>query len=322
PLRCDARADPAARATDPRFARSRRDAREPRARLAAALPDGCAVGELLDRLRSRPQRGVDDLSDRAGRADQCAAARAAELRRDRRLGRRRSGPGHGRGRRLRPAGGLGASGPLRAARARRPRRASRRPLRGREPLAARRAARGQHSADDDGAGMIKVLLVDDHAVVRTGFRLLLQTHGEMTVVGESASGEEACRLYTELEPDVVLLDIAMPGMGGLEALKRIRARDHRARVLALSAHDDPMHARRALREGALGFLSKRSAPETLIEAISAVAAGKRFIDAEVARKLALDEIEGGGSPLDRLSEREFDVFLRLARGATVQRIAE
>src|SRR5690606_1162022 len=170
---------------------------------------------------------------------------------------------------------------------------------------------------------IKVLLVDDHAVVRTGFRLLLQTHGEMTVVGEAASGEEACRLYTELEPDVVLLDIAMPGMGGLEALKRIRARDHRARVLALSAHDDPMHARRALREGALGFLSKRGAPETLIEAISCVAAGGRFIDAEVARKLALDEIDGGGrSPLDRLSEREFDVFLRLARGATVQRIAD
>ena len=170
--------------------------------------------------------------------------------------------------------------------------------------------------------MISVLLVDDHAVVRTGFRLLLQTHREMTVIGEADSGEEACRLYDELGPDVVLLDIAMPGMGGLEALKRIRAKDHRARVLALSAHDDPMHARRALREGALGFLSKRSAPETLIEAISVVAAGKRFIDAEVARKLALDEIEGGASPLDRLSEREFDVFLRLARGATVQRIAE
>ncbi len=171
--------------------------------------------------------------------------------------------------------------------------------------------------------MIRALLVDDHAVVRTGFRLLLQTHEEITVIGEAASGEEACRLYAELEPDVVLLDIAMPGMGGLEALKRIRARDHRARVLALSAHDDPMHARRALREGALGFLSKRSAPETLIEAITSVAAGGRFIDAEVARKLALDEIEGGGrSPLERLSEREFDVFLRLARGATVQKIAD
>jgi len=171
--------------------------------------------------------------------------------------------------------------------------------------------------------MIRVLLADDHAVVRTGFRLLLEADGDIRVVGEADSGEAACRQYAELEPDVVILDIAMPGMGGLEALKRIRARDPRARVLALSAYDDPMHARRALREGALGFLSKRSAPETLKEALTTVAASKRYIDAAVAQKLALEELDGGAkSPIERLSEREFDVFLRLARGATVQRIAE
>ena len=171
--------------------------------------------------------------------------------------------------------------------------------------------------------MIRVLLADDHAVVRTGFRLLLEADADISVVGEADSGEAACRQYAELEPDVVILDIAMPGMGGLEALKRIRARDPRARVLALSAHDDPMHARRALREGALGFLSKRSAPETLKEALTTVAAAKRYIDAAVAQKLALEELEGGAkSPVERLSEREFEVFLRLARGATVQRIAD
>jgi len=171
--------------------------------------------------------------------------------------------------------------------------------------------------------MIRVLLVDDHAVVRTGFRMLLEAEGDIRVVGEADSGEAACRQYAELEPDVLILDIAMPGMGGLEALKRIRARDPRARVLALSAYDDPMHARRALREGALGFLSKRSAPETLKEALTTVAASKRYIDAAVAQKLALEELDGGAkSPIERLSEREFDVFLRLARGATVQRIAE
>jgi two-component system, NarL family, invasion response regulator UvrY len=171
--------------------------------------------------------------------------------------------------------------------------------------------------------MIRVLLADDHAVVRTGFRLLLEADGDIAVIGEAESGEAACRQYAELGPDVLILDIAMPGMGGLEALKRIRARDPRARVLALSAHDDPMHARRALREGALGFLSKRSAPETLIEALTTVAAAKRYIDAAVAQKLALEELDGGArSPVERLSEREFDVFLRLARGATVQRIAD
>jgi two-component system invasion response regulator UvrY len=171
--------------------------------------------------------------------------------------------------------------------------------------------------------MIRVMLVDDHAVVRTGFRLLLQAQPEVSVVGEAESGEAACQRYVELNPDVVVMDLAMPGMGGLEALRRIRARHAQARVLALSAHDDSMHARRALQEGALGFLSKRSAPETLIEAVTTVAAGRRYIDAELAQKLALADIEGAAkSPVERLSEREFEVFIRLARGETVQRIAD
>ncbi|HZT04869.1 MAG TPA: response regulator transcription factor [Steroidobacteraceae bacterium] len=171
--------------------------------------------------------------------------------------------------------------------------------------------------------MIRILLADDHAVVRTGFRLLLQSSPEVTVVGEAESGEAACQRYVELSPDVVIMDIAMPGMGGIEALRRIRAHDAQARVLALSAHDDPMHARRALREGALGFLSKRSAPEALLEAVAAVGAGRRYIDSRVAQKLALEDIEGtDSSPIKRLSEREFDVFIRLARGASVQRIAD
>ncbi len=169
--------------------------------------------------------------------------------------------------------------------------------------------------------MIRVLLVDDHAVVRTGFRLLLQAHPETSVIGEADSGESACQRYLELTPDVVVMDLAMPGMGGLEALRRIRAHHPQARVLALSAHDDITHARRALKEGARGFLSKRSAPEALLEAISTVAAGQRYIDAALAQKLALDEGDGG-SAVERLSEREFEVFVRLAGGASVQRIAD
>ncbi len=171
--------------------------------------------------------------------------------------------------------------------------------------------------------MIRVLLVDDHAVVRTGFRLLLQSTGEVTVIGEAESGEAACTLHAELEPDVVVMDIAMPGMGGLEALRRMRARHPQVRVLTLSAHDDPMHARRSLAEGALGFLSKRSAPEALLQAVTTVASGRRYLDAALAQKLALAEFEGASnSPVERLSEREFEVFVRLAGGATVQRIAQ
>ena len=171
--------------------------------------------------------------------------------------------------------------------------------------------------------MIRVLLVDDHAVVRTGFRLLLQAHAEIAVVGEADSGESAYQRYLELTPDVVVMDLAMPGMGGLEALRRIRAHHPQARILTLSAHDDPVHARRALREGARGFLSKRSAPEALLEAITTVAAGQRYLDLTLAQKLALAEVEHGGkSGVEQLSEREFEVFVRLAGGAGVQRIAE
>jgi two-component system, NarL family, invasion response regulator UvrY len=170
--------------------------------------------------------------------------------------------------------------------------------------------------------MIRVLLADDHAVVRMGFRLLLQSVAEISVVAEADSGEAACQLYFELKPDIVVMDLAMPGMGGLEALRRIRARHAQAQILTLSAHDDPMHARRALQEGALGFLSKRSAPEALLEAVTVVAAGRRYLDPELAQKLALAQFDGGAkSPVERLSEREFEVFVRLAGGATVQRIA-
>jgi two-component system invasion response regulator UvrY len=171
--------------------------------------------------------------------------------------------------------------------------------------------------------MIRVLLVDDHAVVRMGFRLLLQSNPDITVIAEADSGESACQLYADLSPDVAVMDLAMPGMGGLEALRRIRARQPQARVLALSAQDDLMHARRTLQEGALGFLSKRSAPETLLEAVTTIAAGRRYIDPALAQRLALAEFDGGTkSPVEKLSEREFEVFVRLAGGATVQRIAQ
>ena len=170
--------------------------------------------------------------------------------------------------------------------------------------------------------MIRVLLVDDHAVVRVGFKLLLQTAADVTVVAEADSGETACQIYGDVSPDIVILDISMPGMGGLEALRRLRLRYGNARVLALSAHDDVMHAQRALKQGALGFLSKRSAPEVLLEAVRAVAGGQRYVDAKLADELNAAGADGEESPVSRLSEREFDVFLRLAKGGTVERIAK
>ena len=166
------------------------------------------------------------------------------------------------------------------------------------------------------------MLGDDHAVVRTGFRLLLQAFADIEVVAEADSGEAACQMYESVAPDVVVMDIAMAGMGGLEAIKRLMAKDAKARILALSAHEDTSHPKRALQAGALGYLSKRSAPEVLIDAIRAIAKGQRYLDAQIAQRMAVQDIHGEKGPMDRLSPREFEVFLQLARGQSVAQISE
>ena len=166
------------------------------------------------------------------------------------------------------------------------------------------------------------MLVDDHAVVRTGFRLLLQAFADIEVVAEADSGEAACQMYESVAPDVVVMDIAMAGMGGIEAIKRLIAKDAKARILALSAHEDTSHPKRALQAGALGYLSKRSAPEVLIDAIRAIAKGQRYLDAQIAQRMAVQDIHGEKGPMDKLSPREFEVFVQLARGQSVAQISE
>jgi two-component system invasion response regulator UvrY len=166
------------------------------------------------------------------------------------------------------------------------------------------------------------MLVDDHAVVRTGFKLLLQASADIEVIAEADSGEAACQMYESAAPDVVVMDIAMAGMGGIEAIKRLVAKDAKARILALSAHEDTSHPKRALQAGALGYLSKRSAPEVLIDAIRAIAKGQRYLDAQIAQRMAVQDIHGDKGPVDKLSPREFEVFLQLARGRSVVQISQ
>ena len=165
------------------------------------------------------------------------------------------------------------------------------------------------------------MLVDDHAVVRMGFRLLLDAAPDMRVVAEADSGEEAMRRLDEARPEVVVMDISMPGIGGLEAVRRILAKEPGARILVLSAHEDAMHARRTLKAGAAGYLTKRSAAEALIQAIREVCQGKTFLEPRIAQELALRQVAGAAEPLDTLSEKEFKVFLALAGGQSVQDIA-
>lgn len=169
---------------------------------------------------------------------------------------------------------------------------------------------------------IKVMLVDDHAVVRMGFKLLLESDPAIEVVAEAESGEQGIKLYQEHKPDVVVMDITMPGMGGLEAIDRIKAKDEHARILVLSAHEDSVHPKRVLNAGAIGYLTKRSAAEELIKAIHTVAGGKMYLEANVAQQMAIQQISGQQNPVDVLSDREFEVFMALAKGKTTNEIAE
>jgi len=169
---------------------------------------------------------------------------------------------------------------------------------------------------------INVMLVDDHAVVRMGFKMLLETSDDIKVIEEAENGEEAIKAYMEHKPDVVVMDITMPGMGGMEAIERILNKESSAKVLVLSAHEDSVHPKRVLNAGAMGYVTKRSAAEELIKAIRSVASGKKYIEASVAQQMAIQQLSGEENPVDVLSEREFEVFMSLAKGKTTNEIAE
>lgn len=172
------------------------------------------------------------------------------------------------------------------------------------------------------SGPINVMLVDDHAVVRMGFRMLLETATDIKVIAEAENGEQAVKLYVEHQPAVVVMDITMPGIGGLEAIERIMAKDSAARILVLSAHEDSVHPKRVLNAGAMGYLTKRSAAEELIKAIRTVAGGKMYLEANIAQQMAIQQLSGQQNPVDVLSDREFEVFMALAKGKTTNDIAD
>jgi two-component system invasion response regulator UvrY len=169
---------------------------------------------------------------------------------------------------------------------------------------------------------INVMLVDDHAVVRMGFKMLLESDSDVKVIAEAESGEQAIQRYMEFKPHVVVMDITMPGIGGMEAIERILAKDNAAKILVLSAHEDSVHPKRVLNAGAVGYLTKRSAAEELIKAIRTVATGKKYLEASVAQQMAIQQLSGDQNPVDVLSPREFEVFMALAKGKTTNEIAE
>jgi len=169
--------------------------------------------------------------------------------------------------------------------------------------------------------VVRVVLVDDHAVVREGYRRLLERTADISVIAEVASGEEAYRVVCDLQPDVTVMDNNLPGLGGIEAVRRIVARLPEAKVLMFSMHEDTVFSSRALQAGARGYVTKSAAPEVLVEAVRLVAVGKLFISHEMAQELAVQMLPGRDNPIDALSAREFEVFRLLVAGHSLQEIS-
>jgi len=172
--------------------------------------------------------------------------------------------------------------------------------------------------------MIKVLLADDHSIVRAGLRRIIEESDKMKVIAEAANGREALRLARKTKPDVAVIDISMPVMDGLEAIGHLQLECPQLPLLILTMHEEQQYAVRAIEAGAMGYITKKSAPEQLVTAIEKVYAGSRFLTEEATDLLALRILKGGKdkSSLDLLSTREFQVLRQLALGHTNREIAE
>ena len=166
-----------------------------------------------------------------------------------------------------------------------------------------------------------IVLVDDHAVVRAGVRRLLEQEPLFEVTGEAESGEKAYQIFGELKPDVMVMDLSMPGMGGLEAIRRILMRYEKAKILVLSMHEDLSFANQALKLGAKGYLTKNTLADDLVKSIETVTQGDVFLSDEIAKKMAMQSISGNQDPVHELSAREFEIFRLLAEGLDIDAIA-
>jgi len=169
---------------------------------------------------------------------------------------------------------------------------------------------------------IRIMLADDHVVVRSGLRRLLEQRPGLEVVAEASNGEQAYQLFNEKNPDVAVMDLTMPGMGGLEAIRRILTRSPEARVLVFSMHENAAFASQALKAGARGYVAKAGDSEELVSAVREVAQGRVYISKEIAQKIAIHSLTGEEDPVRELSAREFEVFRLLAEGHSAEEIGE
>lgn len=172
------------------------------------------------------------------------------------------------------------------------------------------------------APIITIMLVDDHAIVREGYRSLLQKQTNLEVIAEAADGNEAYQRYKQHQPDIVIMDISMPGQSGIKAITRIRQYDAKARILVFSMHENPSFAIQATRAGALGYITKSSEPEVLIRAIYEVYQHQHSLSSDIAQSLALEKLGTDHSALNQLTVREFEILRLLVEAMPNQQIAD
>lgn len=171
--------------------------------------------------------------------------------------------------------------------------------------------------------MIKVMLVDDHDLVRTGIKRLLEDQANIKIVGEAVSGEQALEQVSENDPDVVLMDINMPGIGGLEATRKLLQRKPKLKIIVVTMHEDDLFAQRLLKSGAMGYLTKGAKVDEILQAIQAVMDDQRYLCKAIAQQLALSHMaEAETSPFDNLSERELQVLMMMMDGQTISAISQ
>ncbi len=173
----------------------------------------------------------------------------------------------------------------------------------------------------DARGRTRVMLVDDHAIVREGYRSLLQKQDRLEVVAEAGNGAEAYRIYKDAKPDLVIMDISMPGIGGVEAIRRIRQWDHSARVLVFTMHQSAAYAIQAIKAGARGYVTKSSPPDTLLRAIAEVMAGRIALSPDIDHELAVNRLTDEPSAVETLTPREFEILRMLLAEKSVDEIA-
>lgn len=171
------------------------------------------------------------------------------------------------------------------------------------------------------SGGVSILLIDDHAIVRVGFRTLLAQQDWCGTITEAANGDHGYQLFREHKPDVIVMDLSMPKMSGITTIQRIKAVDPATRILVISVHDETVFVMQAMKAGAVGYVSKGSAPEEIVVAVRTVARGTTYISDDIARRIVITTLRGNDNPFEKLSAREFEIVSLATSGIDPRNIA-